>query len=41
MTTTEMTRVHEPLENFHQHAHVVEMQAGGGFVEQKQRSSRR
>ena len=32
-----MARVHEALENLEQHAHVVEVQAGGGFVEEKQR----
>ena len=31
-----MTRIHEALENLEQHAHVIEVQAGGGFVEQEQ-----
>lgn len=29
--------VHQALENFQQPAHVVEVQAGGGFVEQEER----
>ena len=35
-----MARIHEALENLQQHAHVVEVQAGGGFVEKKQSRSR-
>jgi hypothetical protein len=34
-----MAGVHEALENLKQHANVVEVQAGGGFVEEKQSSS--
>jgi hypothetical protein len=30
-----MARVHQPLKNLEQHADVVEVQAGGGFVEKK------
>ena len=33
--------VHQSLEDFEQHAHVVEVQAGGRFVKEKERSSRR
>jgi hypothetical protein len=35
-----MPTVHEALKNFQQHAHVVEVQAGGGFVEEEKSSSR-
>ena len=35
-----IARVHEALENLEQHAHVIEVQASGGFVEEKQCSSR-
>ena len=32
--------IHQALENIEQHAHVVEVEAGRGLVEQKQRRSR-
>jgi hypothetical protein len=31
-----MTGIHEALENLEQHAHVIEVQAGGGLVEEKE-----
>ena len=31
-----MAGINKALENFQEHAHIVEMEAGGGFVEKKQ-----
>jgi hypothetical protein len=28
-----MSRVHEPLKHLEQHAHVIEVQSGGGLIE--------
>lgn len=30
-----MTGIHKPLKDFQQHANVIEVKAGGGFVEKK------
>ncbi len=37
MTSTECAGIHQVVENLEQHAHIVEVQAGGRFIEEEER----